>query len=99
MERNFYVYILTNERGNVMYVGVTNDLLRRVREHREHLTSGFTSTYNVRKLVHFEHTDYLDGAKLREKQIKGWTRAKKEALVTTTNPGREDLFKKLIGLT
>ena len=88
---NYFVYILTNDWGNVMYVGLTNDLTRRVQEHRDKVVPGFTSRYNVRKLVYFEQTNLIDATRNREKQIKGWTRAKKNALVDTTNPLRRDL--------
>ncbi len=96
-EHSYFVYFVTNKFGNVLYVGYTNDLLRRVKEHRDKKIPGFTARYNVSKLVYFEQTDYLYGAQLREKQIKGWTRAKKEALIHSLNPQREDLFDKLQG--
>ncbi len=88
---DYFVYILTNDHGNVMYVGVTNDLSRRLYEHRHELTDGFTKRYHVHKLVYFEHTSSIEAAISREKQLKGWTRARKNALVETLNPSWRDL--------
>ena len=82
----YYVYILSNWNDSVLYIGVTNDLARRLYEHRNHLADGFTKKYNVNKLVYFEHTCDIRSAIEREKQLKGWTRAKKNALISTTNP-------------
>lgn len=84
---NYYVYMLTNVSNKVLYTGVTNDLIRRVYEHENSLYPGFTQKYNVKKLIYFEHYEDVDQAITREKQIKGWTRAKKDALIQTTNPG------------
>ena len=88
---NYYVYILTNWNDSVMYIGVTNNLERRLYEHRNHLTDGFTKKYNVHKLVYFEYTNNVYSALEREKQLKGWTRAKKNALVSKENPTWKDL--------
>ena len=93
--KNFYVYILTNNSNKVMYVGVTNDLERRVFEHRQKRVKGFTSRYNISKLVYFEHTEDAVAAISREKQIKGWLRAKKNALVESMNPQWQDLGSEL----
>lgn len=89
----YYVYILTNWNNKVIYIGVTNDLARRLYEHKNHLADGFTDRYNVTKLVYFEHTTDIRAAISREKQLKGWTRAKKIALVSSQNPGWLDLSK------
>ncbi|NCC23365.1 MAG: GIY-YIG nuclease family protein [Alphaproteobacteria bacterium] len=89
--KDMVVCILTNDRGNVMYVGVTNDLERRVREHQSGLVPGFTKKYNVRKLVYYDLAPDPEAAITREKQIKGWRREKKSALVETLNPRWEDL--------
>ena len=86
----YHVYILAS-RGRVLYVGVTNDLRRRVLEHKAHLVPGFTQHYNVDRLVYFETTANVQAALAREKQIKGWRRAKKVALVESGNPTWEDL--------
>lgn len=82
----YYVYMMTNQRGNVLYTGVTNNLERRVYEHKHKLVSGFTKTYNVNKLVYFEYTSDVESAIAREKQIKGMRREKKNILVESKNP-------------
>ena len=88
---DYYVYILTNNRGNVMYVGVTNDLERRLYEHKHELIDGFTKKYHVHKLVYYEATPDVNAAIAREKQIKGWNRKRKNALVMSINPEWKDL--------
>ena len=90
-ERNFFVYLLTNWNDKVMYVGVTNNLERRVFEHKNKLVKGFTEKYNVKKLVYFEHTPNVKAALEREKEIKKWRREKKNNLVQTQNPDWKDL--------
>jgi predicted GIY-YIG superfamily endonuclease len=87
----YYVYILTNVPRNVMYIGVTNDLERRVDEHRSGLGGAFTRRYHVHTLVHVEEFQWIDDALAREKQIKGCSRAKKNALVQRFNPSWTDL--------
>ena len=87
----YYVYILTNWKGNVMVIGVTNYLERRLYEHRQELIEGFTKRYHVHKLVYYEVTDDVRAALEREKQLKHWTRKKKNALVESVNPLWEDL--------
>lgn len=89
--RDFFVYILTNWNNKVMYIGVTNDLKQRLYEHKHQLVDGFTKRYNVHKLVYYEHTTDIRAAIAREKQLKGWLRAKKNALVETMNPEWKDL--------
>jgi putative endonuclease len=88
----YYVYILTNRSNNVLYTGVTNDLERRCQEHKNKLIKGFTSRYNIYKLVYFEVYDYIDVAIAREKQIKGLLRIKKICLIEAFNNGWEDLY-------
>jgi len=88
--RNYYVYILSSP-THVLYTGVTNDLTRRVFEHRRKLVPGFTCRYNVTRLVHFEETSDIHSAIAREKEIKAWRRSKKVALVDSVNPGWVDL--------
>lgn len=95
MSHNYYVYILTNWNDKVMYIGVTNDLQRRIFEHANGIIDGFTKRYNVHKLVYYEHTTDIEAAIAREKQLKGWTRAKKNALVETMNPSWKDLSQNL----
>ena len=83
--KDFYVYILTNKNNKVMYVGMTNNLTRRLYEHRNKLIEGFTKKYNIDKLVYFELTSDVKSAIEREKEIKGWRRAKKNRLVESLN--------------
>ena len=90
MARNYYIYIMTN-RTHMLYVGVTNDLYRRVDEHRRGATPGFTSRYKMTRLVYFEHFRYIGDAIAREKEIKGWVRRKKIALIEAENPKWSDL--------
>ena len=90
---HYYVYILTNWKGNVMYIGVTTDLKRRLYEHKHELIEGFTKSYHVHKLVYYEETGDVRAAIEREKQLKNWSRAKKNALVETMNPRWEELSK------
>ncbi len=87
----YYVYILSNWNDKVLYTGMTNNLERRLFEHRNHLIKGFTSKYNIHKLVYFDCTADVKAAIAKEKQIKGWTRAKKLALIEQNNPGWHDL--------
>ncbi len=89
--KDYSVYILTNDHGNVMYVGMTNNLERRISEHKSGLIDGFTKKYNLKKLVYFEQTGSVDAAIVREKEIKKWRRSKKDALVKTVNPDFKDL--------
>ena len=86
----YYVYIMTNRSGT-LYTGVTNDLMRRVYEHRQKLVEGFTKRYNISKLVYYEETNSVESAIAREKQIKGWVRKKKVALIESMNPYWQDL--------
>ena len=89
----YYVYMMTNQYRNVLYTGVTNDLVRRVYEHRNHLIKdSFTARYHVTKLVYFEATEDVKSALEREKQIKSWKRARKDALVESQNPTWEDQY-------
>lgn len=90
---NYYVYILTNPTYTVLYTGVTNDLAHRVGQHRLKQGSQFTRRYNVSKLVYYEYTSDIRAAIHREKEIKLLTRAKKNALVETLNPGWVDLLE------
>ncbi|MGE5217663.1 MAG: GIY-YIG nuclease family protein [Chloroflexota bacterium] len=86
----YCVYIMAS-RSRTLYTGITNDLERRVYEHKNKLVPGFTATYNMTRLVYFEMTDDIHSAINREKQIKGWLRSKKLALIATTNPTWDDL--------
>jgi len=87
----YYVYILTNKGHSVLYIGVTNNLERRIFEHKNHLISGFTDRYNVEKLVYYEICSDIKVAIEREKELKGWTRKRKEHLIDSKNPQWNDL--------
>ena len=87
----YFVYILSNWNDSVLYIGVTSDLPRRLYEHRNNLVDGFTKQYNVHKLVYYEYTNDVYSAISREKQLKGWRRSKKDALITKMNPDWHDL--------
>lgn len=91
MEKRGYVYILSNPRHTVLYTGVTSDLLKRVWEHKHKVVPGFTTRYNVDRLVYYEQTESIRSAIEREKQIKGGSRATKITLITRRNPTWEDL--------
>jgi putative endonuclease len=90
VKRQYYVYIMASESGT-LYTGVTNNLERRVYEHKNRLFPGFTDKYNITRLVYFEETSDIYSAIVREKQIKGWLRAKKVALIESINPKWKDL--------
>jgi len=85
-EKLYYVYLLTNWNNKVIYVGITNDLRRRLFEHKNKLIKGFTEKYNIYKLVYYETTTDVTSAIAREKEIKKWRREKKNRLVETINP-------------
>ena len=89
--KNYYVYLLTNWNNKVIYIGVTNNLERRIYEHKNKLIKGFTQKYNISKLVHFEETQDIYTAITREKEIKKWSREKKNKLITQANPNWQDL--------
>lgn len=95
MERQYYVYILTN-RSRTLYTGVTSDLLRRLSEHREGVVPGFTHKYRLKQLVYYESTSDVMSAIEREKQIKGWLRKKKIAPIESVNPQWRDLGEDLL---
>jgi putative endonuclease len=88
----YYTYILANNSDTTLYIGVTNDLERRVAEHRSGTIPGFTQKYNCHKLVYFESFSVVEQAIAREKQLKKWSRAKKNALIDTQNKERKDLM-------
>jgi putative endonuclease len=88
--KQYYVYIMTNK-SRTLYTGVTNNLQRRVYEHKQKLVPGFTAKYNISRLVFFEATTDILSAIAREKQIKGWLRVKKTNLIESTNPEWLDL--------
>ncbi len=92
MTRAFYVYMLASRPGGTLYIGVTTDLERRVQEHQLKQVPGFTAKYNVNRLVWFEEFFHASDAFDREKQLKGWVRAKKAKLIAIKNPNWHDLY-------
>ena len=92
---SYYVYIVTNHYNTVVYTGVTNNLLRRVNEHRTRTKIGYTEKYSVHKLVYYEITNSIKDAIYREKQIKGWKREKKNSLINENNPKWKDLYDEI----
>ena len=90
---NYYVYIISNETNKVLYIGVTNDIKRRLYEHKNKLIKGFSSRYNLKKLLYVERTEDVISAIEREKKLKKWRREKKEFLIKTINPDYVDLSK------
>lgn len=96
MRKNYYVYIATNHHNTVLYTGMTNDLIRRTYEHKNKAASGFTSRYNINKLVYFEIFEDPASAISREKQIKAGSRLKKIKLIRSVNPQFRDLSEDLI---
>lgn len=95
MQKQYYVYILTNRTNVAVYTGMTSDLKKRVYQHREKMVEGFTKKYNIGKLVYFEVFDDVRSAIHREKQSKDTSRAKKNSLVDRTNPAWRDLYEEL----
>jgi len=95
MSKTYYVYILTNKRHTVFYTGITNNLERRVWEHKQKIIQGFTKKYNIEKLVYFEVFEDVLEAIRREKQIKCWVRRRKIALIEKMNPEWKDLSEYL----
>jgi len=96
LQRQYYIYRMASDSGT-LYIGVTNNLLRRVMEHKEGKVKGFTKKYNCKKLVYYEWGMDVSGAIDREKQIKGWIRKKKEFLIRSMNPVWKDLTEELLG--
>ena len=93
MNKTYYVYLITNWNNKVLYIGVTNNLERRLYEHKNKLIKGFTEKYNINKLVYFEQTSDIESAITREKEIKKWRREKKNSLVESANKQWQDLSK------
>jgi putative endonuclease len=94
-EQTYFVYMLTNRNNKLLYIGVTNNLLRRLYEHKNKLVPGFTEKYNINKLVYYETTHEITSAIAREKQLKRWRRSKKNALIDKMNPDWNDLYNGL----
>ncbi len=94
--KQYYIYIMAN-RSKTLYIGVTNNLERRLYEHKHYLVAGFTSTYKMTRLVYFEEMSDVHAAIAREKQLKGWLRTKKVALIESINPDWRDLSEEWQG--
>ena len=93
--KSYYVYILSSPTGT-LYIGFTNDLIRRVYEHKEKLVEGFTKKYDIHRLIYYEEYDDVNEARDRERQLKGWRRKKKLDLIRTVNPKFVDLYDEII---
>lgn len=97
MEKQFYVYILASQKHGTLYIGVTSDLLKRIWEHKTKVSEGFTSRYNVDKLVYFEVHENAESAIRREKRLKFWLRDWKIGLIEKDNPEWRDLYSEIGG--
>lgn len=96
MSKSYYVYILTNINNTTFYIGVTNNLIRRIYEHKKGMADGFTKRYKLKKLIYFEEYQDPKAAIAREKQLKNWHRQWKLNLIKSTNPDFEDLYNKIL---
>lgn len=96
MTKQFFVYILSNKNNNVLYIGVTSNLIRRIFEHKNALLDGFTKKYNVHKLVYYEFFGSPQEAIKREKKLKNWHRQWKNNIINRSNPNWDDLYDELI---
>lgn len=94
--KTYYIYVLASHKCGTLYVGITNDLIRRVIEHKSGIIQGFTKRYHVNQLVYFEDTTDVDVAITREKQLKRWCRAWKIELIEKSNPEWKDLYTELV---
>ena len=96
MYNTYYVYMMSSNSNKALYIGVTNDLVRRVREHKNGISGGFTLKYSCHKLVYYESFSDIEQAIGREKVLKGWKRFRKDALIDTINPERRDLHEDIV---
>ena len=96
IKKSYYVYILASKPNGTIYIGMTDDLIRRVTQHKQGLVPGFTKTYGVKMLVYYEQTELVLSAIAREKQLKKWKREWKIRLIESMNPEWKDLFEELI---
>ncbi len=94
-DKQYYVYILANKRRGTLYIGVTNDLIRRVHEHKNNYVDGFTKKYNVHQLVYYEIAEDIGSAMKREKQMKKWRRQWKIELIEKNNSNWKDLYEQI----
>lgn len=96
MYNTYYVYMMSSNSNKALYIGVTNDLVRRVREHKNGISGGFTLKYSCHKLVYYESFSDIEQSIGREKVLKGWKRFRKDALIDTINPERRDLYEDIV---
>ena len=96
--KTYYVYMMANKHNNVLYIGVTNNLVRRVYEHKKNLIEGFTKKYNCHKLVWFQQTNDVTAAITQEKRMKKWKREYKENVIREINPEWKDLYNDLVNM-
>jgi putative endonuclease len=96
MDKQYFVYIMSNTSNTVTYTGVTNNLYRRIYEHKNKLKKGFTSKYRINKLVYYESCGSIENAVVREKQVKSWSRKDKVKLIKTINENWHDLYEDLM---
>ena len=94
--KRYFVYILASQRNETLYIGVTNDITRRVYEHKNNLVEGFTKKYKAHLLIYFEEFHNVDEAIIREKRLKKWRRAWKLRLIETSNPAWNDLYREFV---
>ena len=97
MKENFYIYIMASQRNGTLYIGLTSDIIQRIYEHKNDIKPGFTSTYKVHMLVHYEIYDDFDNAVKREKNLKAWKRQWKLELIENDNPHWRDLYDEITG--
>ena len=96
MIKNYYIYIITNKWNTTFYIGVTNDLVRRIYEHKKGLIEGFSKKYNLEKLIYYEESQNIESAIIREKQLKNWHRDWKINLIKKNNSDFKDLYPGLV---
>ena len=96
-QKQYYLYITASRKDGTLYIGITNNLLKRIHEHKNNIVDGFTKKYNVHKLVYYEETNDIQSAIQREKQIKKWKREWKINLIEKFNPNWKDLYCDLVG--
>jgi putative endonuclease len=94
--KTYYIYILASKKNGTLYIGMTNDLVRRISEHKSGLIEGFTKKYSINRLVYYESTEVVNAAILREKQLKKWKRQWKVELIEKSNPDWRDLSEAFI---
>ncbi|MBU1074780.1 GIY-YIG nuclease family protein [Patescibacteria group bacterium] len=94
--KKYYVYILASKKNGTLYIGVTNNILRRIHEHKNNVIGGFTRKYKVHRLAYFEETENIESALQREKQMKKWNRKWKIKLIEKDNPNWKDIYGEIV---